>query len=140
MRIIEKQQKAVWEESGEANRLANHDSKEEKERKMPVCPQGGPGGLMCCKECSTLYERHMLTLSVDIERKNVEKETKQLQELIELAEHAQCRLRQMLEESTANKKRRRYLLLEKDSVEIKSDDIVSEINEPGIEEKTSLTE
>eukprot|EP00978_Attheya_sp_CCMP212_P007759 scaffold18060_cov55-Attheya_sp.AAC.1 len=136
-RIIEKQQKML-EESGEVNRSAHHDSKEEKERKMPGCPQGGPGGLLCCKECSTLYERHMLTLSVDIERKNVEKEAKQLQELIELAEHAECRLRQMLEESEANKKRRRYLLLEKDSDEIESDDRVSEVNEPGIEGKTSL--
>jgi len=79
------------------------------------CPIGGPGGLICCRSCSTAYSRFLVNTSREMEGQTVSKGGQDVHELMELLLDAQVRLKQCVDVTNANNVRR--ALLDRDEIE-----------------------
>jgi len=79
------------------------------------CPDGGPGGLICCRDCSNSYSRFLQSTSKEMEGQTVSTIGQEVSELMELLLDAQVRLKQSVDVSDANDVRRS--LLDKEEVE-----------------------
>jgi hypothetical protein len=60
------------------------------------CPQGGPGGLICCTACMANYSKYLSTTYKDIEEQKTAKIGEELTELLQFTEDAKSRLSQTI--------------------------------------------
>jgi len=79
------------------------------------CPIGGPGGLICCRPCSTAYSRFLVSTTKEMEGQSVSTIGNEVSELMELLHAAQASLQQSVDVTNTNEIRRG--LLDKDEVE-----------------------
>lgn len=73
------------------------------------CPNGGSGGLTCCKHCSNAYSRLLAETSKEMEVQTVSSLGREVSELIELLNDAQARLKQVVDVTNLNDVRRSLL-------------------------------
>jgi hypothetical protein len=73
------------------------------------CPNGGPGGLICCDLCTASYSKMLSETEKEQEIHMVSKIGQEVSELMELLTDAQIRLQQALDASKGNDKRRKLL-------------------------------
>lgn len=73
------------------------------------CPNGGPGGLICCEVCTASYSKMLSHTENEQEINMVSKIGQEVSELMELLTDAQIRLQQALDASKGNDKRRKLL-------------------------------
>eukprot|EP00814_Leptocylindrus_danicus_P022483 CAMPEP_0116044868 /NCGR_PEP_ID=MMETSP0321-20121206/27265_1 /TAXON_ID=163516 /ORGANISM="Leptocylindrus danicus var. danicus, Strain B650" /LENGTH=224 /DNA_ID=CAMNT_0003526065 /DNA_START=127 /DNA_END=798 /DNA_ORIENTATION=+ len=66
---------------------------ENVELSAPKCPEGGPGGLVCCEVCTISYARYLNQTTAEMDAHNVSKVGEEVNELLELLHDAQKRLK-----------------------------------------------
>ncbi|KAL7553566.1 hypothetical protein ACHAWF_016864 [Thalassiosira exigua] len=73
------------------------------------CPDGGPGGLICCSYCSAAYSRFLSNTTKEMEAQSVAKAGQEVSEILELLADAKQRLLRVSEVSESNEDRRGLL-------------------------------
>jgi len=91
------------------------------------CPIGGPGGLICCRPCSTAYSRFLVDTTMEMEEQSVSSVGKEVSELMKLLFVAQVKLQQSVDVTNTNEIRRS--LLDEDEVENFDNNEVNEATE-----------
>jgi len=79
------------------------------------CPFGGPGGLICCRPCSSAYSRFLAKTTMEMENQSVSSVGQEVSDLMRLLLDAQVKLQQSVDVTNCNELRRS--LLDKDEVE-----------------------
>lgn len=74
-----------------------------------VCPTGGPGGLVCCKQCTSTYSRYLSHTARDMESQTINKVGHEVREILDLLREANIRLQQAVNVSRNNDATRTYL-------------------------------
>lgn len=59
----------------------------------PQCPKGGPGGLVCCEACTVSYALYLNQTTSEMDAHNVSKVGEEVNELLELLQDSQKRLK-----------------------------------------------
>ena len=73
------------------------------------CPDGGPGGLICCSYCTAAYSRFLSNTAKEMEAQTVSKVGQEVSEILELLEDAKQRLQRASYVSQSNEERRGIL-------------------------------
>lgn len=73
-----------------------HPFDDEKVSYGNSCPNGGPGGLICCSVCTATYSRYLSSTHRDFEQQASSKVARELEELAGLMSNAKNRLGQAL--------------------------------------------
>jgi hypothetical protein len=73
------------------------------------CPDGGPGGLICCSYCTAAYSRFLSNTAKEMEAQTVSKVGQEVSEILELLEDAKQRLQRATYVSQSNEERRGIL-------------------------------
>lgn len=73
------------------------------------CPNGGPGGLICCAHCTAAYSRILSNTAKEMECQSVAKAGQEMNEILDLLADAKQRLLNATDVSQANEVRRRLL-------------------------------
>ena len=69
-----------------------YDSSESDSPYDSTCPKGGPGGLICCEDCTKSYSRFLTATSKDLEEQRTRKVSNEVQELLEILNSARSKL------------------------------------------------
>ena len=62
-----------------------------------TCPLGGPGGLVCCADCTKMYSDFLTATSTDMERQKTQQMNKEVMELLGFLSGSQSQLHEALE-------------------------------------------
>ena len=73
------------------------------------CPDGGPGGLICCSYCTAAYSRFLSNNAKEMEAQTVARVGQEVSEILELLEDAKLRLQRASHVSESNEERRSVL-------------------------------
>jgi hypothetical protein len=73
------------------------------------CPNGGPGGLICCRQCTTSYSRLLSETAKEMEVQTLSGVGREVSELLELLHDAQVRLKEAVDVSDCNDIRREMI-------------------------------
>ena len=73
------------------------------------CPDGGPGGLICCSYCTAAYSRFLVNTAKEMEAQSVSRVGQEVSEILEMLEDAKQRLQRMSYVSQSNDDRRSLL-------------------------------
>ena len=73
------------------------------------CPEGGPGGLICCSHCTAAYSRLLSNTVKEMEAQSVSSVGHEVNEILELLADAKQRLHRMTVVSETNEMRRDLL-------------------------------
>lgn len=73
------------------------------------CPDGGPGGLICCSYCTAAYSRFLSNTAKEMEAQSVSRVGQEVSEILELLEDAKQRLLRATSVSQSNEVRRGLL-------------------------------
>jgi len=73
------------------------------------CPDGGPGGLICCSYCTASYSRFLSNTAKEMEAQSVSRVGQEVSEILELLADAKQRLQRASDVSQANDDRRGLL-------------------------------
>lgn len=73
------------------------------------CPDGGPGGLICCSYCTAAYSRFLSNTATEMEAQTVARVGQEVSEILELLEDAKQRLLRAADVSQTNEERRSLL-------------------------------
>ena len=73
------------------------------------CPEGGPGGLICCSQCTAAYSRFLSNTAKEMEAQSVAMAGQEVSEILELLEDAKQRLQRASDVSQSNEERRGLL-------------------------------
>lgn len=73
------------------------------------CPDGGPGGLICCSYCTASYSRFLSNTAKEMEAQSVSRVGKEVSEILELLSDAKERLQRASDVSQSNENRRSLL-------------------------------
>jgi len=73
----------------------------------PACPNGGPGGLVCCSQCATSYSQILSNTTKAMETQTAAKIGQEVSELMEMLQDAQTRMRLAVDVSKENNISRR---------------------------------
>jgi hypothetical protein len=73
------------------------------------CPDGGPGGLICCSYCTAAYSRFLSNNAKEMEAQTVSRVGQEVSEILELLEDAKQRLQRASHVSQSNEERRSIL-------------------------------
>ncbi|KAL7534884.1 hypothetical protein ACHAXR_006965, partial [Thalassiosira sp. AJA248-18] len=73
------------------------------------CPDGGPGGLICCSYCTAAYSRSLSNTAKEIEAQSVARVGQEVSEIMELLADAKLRLQRAADLSQSNEERRGLL-------------------------------
>ena len=73
------------------------------------CPDGGPGGLICCSYCTAAYSRFLSNTAKEMEAQTVSRVGQEVSEILELLEDAKQRLQRASSVSQSNEVRRGLL-------------------------------
>lgn len=57
-----------------------------------LCPNGGPGGLICCSTCTASYSQYLTQTQTDMEAQKTAKAGREVKELLEFTKTAKTRL------------------------------------------------
>lgn len=94
------------------------------------CPKGGPGGLICCADCSSKYSNYLTQTVFDIEEQKLSKGGYEIRELLRFAKDTQT----TLQETSAAARRKRPMKKPKDAASLLQPDhgaktLVRNVNE-----------
>lgn len=73
------------------------------------CPDGGPGGLICCSYCADAYSRFLSNTAKEMEGQSVSRVGQEVSEILELLVDAKRRLQIAADVTQANEERRGLL-------------------------------
>ena len=73
------------------------------------CPDGGPGGLICCSYCTAAYSRFLSNTAKEMEAQSVSRIGQEVSEILELLADAKQRLCRASEVTQSNEERRGLL-------------------------------
>ena len=73
------------------------------------CASNGPGGLICCKQCTLTYSKYLSHTGKDIESQIVNKVGHEVNEILEILRGANTKLQRAVEVVKANDMTRKYL-------------------------------
>ena len=73
------------------------------------CPDGGPGGLICCAYCTAAYSRFLSNTAKEMEAQSIAGVGQEVSEICQLLEDAKRRLQRALDVSQSNEERRGLL-------------------------------
>jgi len=73
------------------------------------CPDGGPGGLICCSYCTASYSRFLSNTAKEMEAQSVSRVGQEVSEILELLADAKQRLQRASDVSQSNDDRRGLL-------------------------------
>jgi hypothetical protein len=73
------------------------------------CPDGGPGGLICCSYCTAAYSRFLVNTAKEMEAQSVSRVGQEVSEILEMLEDAKQRLQRASYVSQSNEDRRSLL-------------------------------
>jgi hypothetical protein len=73
------------------------------------CPDGGPGGLICCSYCTAAYSRFLSNTAEEMEAQSVARAGQEVSEILELLSDAKQRLQRASDVSQSNEERRGLL-------------------------------
>jgi hypothetical protein len=73
------------------------------------CPDGGPGGLVCCSYCTAAYSRFLSNTAKEMEAQTVSRVGQEVSEILEMLEDAKQRLQRASYVSQSNEERRGLL-------------------------------
>ena len=82
---------------------------EDDEPTYQPCPDGGPGGLICCSYCTAAYSRFLSNTAKEMEAQSVASAGQEVSELLDLLADAKQRLRRVAAVSESNEGRRDLL-------------------------------
>ncbi|KAL3806087.1 hypothetical protein ACHAXA_006993 [Cyclostephanos tholiformis] len=82
---------------------------EEDKLTYESCPDGGPGGLICCSYCTAAYSRFLSNTAKEMEAQTVARVGQEISEILELLEDAKQRLQRASHVSQSNEERRSIL-------------------------------
>lgn len=88
--------------------LAENDIDDDTPTYSP-CPNGGPGGLICCSHCTASYSRSLSNTAKEMELQSIANAGQEMNEILDLLADAKQRLLNATEVSQANEIRRRLL-------------------------------
>ena len=74
-----------------------------------ACPDGGPGGLVCCSQCATSYSQILSNTTKAMETQAAAKIGQEVSELMEMLQDAQTRMRLAVDVSKENNISRRAI-------------------------------
>lgn len=74
-----------------------------------ACPDGGPGGLICCSYCTAAYSRFLSNTAKEMEAQSVSRIGQEVSEILELLADAKSRLGRASDVSQSNEERRGLL-------------------------------
>lgn len=75
----------------------------------PACPDGGPGGLVCCSQCAASYSQILSNTTKAMETQTAAKIGQEVSELMEMLQDAQTRMRLAVDVSRENNNSRRAI-------------------------------
>jgi hypothetical protein len=70
----------------------HHFDQSELDSPYEVCPNNGPGGLICCADCTKQYSNFLTLTAKDIEEQKTHKVIKEVKELMEFLNSAKTKL------------------------------------------------
>jgi len=73
------------------------------------CPNGGPGGLICCSYCTASYSRFLSNTAKEMEAQSVSRIGHEVSDILELLADAKLRLQRAAEVTQSNEERRGLL-------------------------------
>jgi hypothetical protein len=73
------------------------------------CPNGGPGGLICCSHCTASYSRSLSNTAKEMELQSIAKAGQEMNEILDLLADAKQRLLNATDVSQANEFRRKLM-------------------------------
>ena len=73
------------------------------------CPDGGPGGLICCSYCTAAYSRFLSNTAKEMEAQSVAGVGQEVSEILELLADAKQRLQRAADVTQSNEERRELL-------------------------------
>ena len=87
----------------------NEGHGEDNEPTYKPCPDGGPGGLICCSYCTATYSRFLSNTAKEMEAQSVAKVGQEVSEIMELLANAKQRLQRASDVNQENEHRRGLL-------------------------------
>lgn len=87
----------------------NHSDGDLDKPTYEPCPDGGPGGLICCPYCTAAYSRFLSNTEKEMEAQSVSRVGQEVSEILELLADAKQRLQRASSVSQSNEDRRRLL-------------------------------